>query len=45
MQAKNLEAEVLRLQEELAAAERARRNAESERDEMADEIGLGTSSK
>ena len=42
---KNLEAELLRLQEELSSAERAKRNAESERDEMADEIGSSTSSK
>ena len=42
---KNLEADLLRMQEEVAAAERARRNAENERDEMADEIGSSSSSK
>ncbi|KAK7484698.1 hypothetical protein BaRGS_00024106 [Batillaria attramentaria] len=42
---KNLEAELLRMQEELAAAERGRRNAEAERDELADEIGSSASSK
>uniref|UniRef100_A0A8V5HEI0 Uncharacterized protein n=1 Tax=Melopsittacus undulatus TaxID=13146 RepID=A0A8V5HEI0_MELUD len=35
---KGLEAEILQLQEEFAASERARRHAEQERDELADEI-------
>ncbi|KAK7113791.1 hypothetical protein V1264_013012 [Littorina saxatilis] len=42
---KNLEAELLKLQEDLALAERQRRNAEAERDELADEIGTSASSK
>ncbi|XP_055991907.1 myosin-14 isoform X2 [Sorex fumeus] len=42
---KGLEAEVLRLQEELAAADRARRQALQERDEMADEVASGNLSK
>jgi hypothetical protein len=45
VQVKNLEAELLRLQEDLASAERMRRNAEAERDELADEIGTSASSK
>lgn len=45
MQVKNLEAELLRLQEDLAAAERGRRHAEAERDELADEIGSSASGK
>uniref|UniRef100_A0A096LX70 Myosin, heavy chain 10, non-muscle n=1 Tax=Poecilia formosa TaxID=48698 RepID=A0A096LX70_POEFO len=35
---KNLEAEILQLHEDYAASERARRHAEQERDELADEI-------
>uniref|UniRef100_A0A8C1VHT9 Myosin, heavy chain 10, non-muscle n=1 Tax=Cyprinus carpio TaxID=7962 RepID=A0A8C1VHT9_CYPCA len=35
---KSLEAEILQLQEDLASSERARRHAEQERDELADEI-------
>ncbi|MXQ93029.1 hypothetical protein E5288_WYG017584 [Bos mutus] len=42
---KGLEAEVLRLQEELAASDRARRQAQQERDEMADEVANGSLSK
>ncbi|XP_004619918.2 myosin-14 isoform X2 [Sorex araneus] len=42
---KGLEAEVVRLQEELAAADRARRQALQERDEMADEVASGSLSK
>ncbi|KAL0993002.1 hypothetical protein UPYG_G00102020 [Umbra pygmaea] len=42
---KNLEAEVLQLHEDLAASERARRHAEQERDELADEISNSTSGK
>jgi hypothetical protein len=45
VQVKNLEAELLRLQEDLASVERMRRNAEAERDELADEIGTSASSK
>lgn len=44
-QVKNLEAELMRLQEDLSLAERQRRNAEAERDELADEIGSSASSK
>ena len=44
-QVKNLEAELLRMQEDLSSAERQRRNAEAERDELADEIGSSASSK
>ncbi|XP_006897403.1 PREDICTED: myosin-14 [Elephantulus edwardii] len=40
-----LEAELLRLQEELAASDRARRQAQQERDEMADEMASGNLSK
>uniref|UniRef100_A0A8C3Y6Y7 Myosin heavy chain 10 n=1 Tax=Catharus ustulatus TaxID=91951 RepID=A0A8C3Y6Y7_CATUS len=40
---KSLEAEILQLQEEFAASERARRHAEQERDELADEIPLAGS--
>ncbi|NXM23530.1 MYH9 protein, partial [Oxyruncus cristatus] len=43
---KSMEAEMIQLQEELAAAERAKRQAQQERDELADEIannsGKGT---
>uniref|UniRef100_A0A3Q2YCY8 Myosin, heavy chain 10, non-muscle n=1 Tax=Hippocampus comes TaxID=109280 RepID=A0A3Q2YCY8_HIPCM len=42
---KSLEAEVLQLQEDHAASERARRHAEQERDELADEISNSTSGK
>uniref|UniRef100_A0A452TV67 Myosin heavy chain 14 n=1 Tax=Ursus maritimus TaxID=29073 RepID=A0A452TV67_URSMA len=42
---KALEAEVLRLQEELAASDRARRQIQQERDEMADELANGSLSK
>ena len=35
----------MRLQEDLSLAERQRRNAEAERDELADEIGSSASSK
>ncbi|KAH0629587.1 hypothetical protein JD844_011777 [Phrynosoma platyrhinos] len=42
---KSLEAEILQLQEELAASERARRHAEQERDELADEIANSASGK
>nr|XP_021524271.1 myosin-14 [Aotus nancymaae] len=42
---KGLEAEVLRLQEELAASDRARRQAQQDRDEMADEVANGNLSK
>lgn len=36
---KSLEAEIIQLQEDLSAAERARRTAESERDDLQEEIG------
>uniref|UniRef100_A0A3P8XZN0 Myosin, heavy chain 11b, smooth muscle n=1 Tax=Esox lucius TaxID=8010 RepID=A0A3P8XZN0_ESOLU len=36
--AKTLEADIMQLQEELAAAERARKQAETERDEMSEEL-------
>ncbi|TRY55596.1 hypothetical protein DNTS_021482, partial [Danionella cerebrum] len=42
---KSLEAEVLQLQEDLASSERARRHAEQERDELADEISNSASGK
>ncbi|XP_052768982.1 myosin heavy chain, non-muscle-like isoform X3 [Mya arenaria] len=42
---KNLETDNLKLQEDLAAAERARRNAEAERDELQDEISGNTTGK
>ncbi|EHB05683.1 Myosin-14 [Heterocephalus glaber] len=42
---KGLEADVLRLQEELAASDRARRQAQQDRDEMADELANGSLSK
>lgn len=42
---KNLEAEVIRLQEELSSSERSRRNAEAERDELQDEIASNTTGK
>ncbi|XP_012588970.1 PREDICTED: myosin-14 [Condylura cristata] len=42
---KVLEAEVLRLQEELEASDRARRQALQERDEMADEVANGNLSR
>ena len=42
---KNLEAENFKYQEDLAAAERARRAAESERDELQDEISSNTTGK
>uniref|UniRef100_A0A3B4V627 Myosin, heavy chain 10, non-muscle n=1 Tax=Seriola dumerili TaxID=41447 RepID=A0A3B4V627_SERDU len=42
---KSLEAEILQLQEDHAASERARRHAEQERDELADEISNSVSGK
>ncbi|KAG7266122.1 hypothetical protein CRUP_028124 [Coryphaenoides rupestris] len=42
---KSLEAEVLQLQEDHASSERARRHAEQERDELADEIANSASGK
>ncbi|XP_069463113.1 myosin-10-like isoform X1 [Ambystoma mexicanum] len=42
---KSLEAELLQLQEELAAAERAKRQAQQERDELADALANGASGK
>lgn len=42
---KNLETDNLKLQEDLAAAERARRNAEAERDELQDEMSSNTTGK
>ena len=42
---KNLETDNLKLQEDLAAAERAKRNAEAERDELHDEISSNTTGK
>ncbi|KAM4703591.1 myosin-10-like isoform 2-T2 [Rhinophrynus dorsalis] len=42
---KSLEAELLQLQEELAAAERAKRQAQQERDDLADELANGVSGK
>ncbi len=43
--AKNLEAELAQLHEDLAASERARKNVESERDEFQDEINNSSTSK
>jgi len=40
---KNMEAELIQLQEELSSSERARRAAESERDEYAEEVSNGAS--
>ncbi|XP_060921730.1 myosin-9-like isoform X1 [Labrus mixtus] len=40
---KSMEAEMLQMQEEVAAAERAKRQAQQERDELQDEINNGTS--
>ena len=42
---KSLEADVMKLQEDLQAAERGRRNAESERDELQDELSSNTTGK
>ncbi|MEQ2241357.1 hypothetical protein ILYODFUR_024482 [Ilyodon furcidens] len=42
---KNLEAEILQLHEDYAASERARRHAEQERDELADEISNSAAGK
>ncbi|KAK3091423.1 hypothetical protein FSP39_019778 [Pinctada imbricata] len=42
---KGLEADLLKMQEDLQAAERARRNAEAERDELQDEISSNTTGK
>ncbi|XP_072319669.1 myosin-10-like isoform X1 [Eucyclogobius newberryi] len=42
---KGLEADILQLQEDFAASERARRHAEQERDELADEISNSVSGK
>ncbi|XP_036603324.1 myosin-14 isoform X1 [Trichosurus vulpecula] len=42
---KSLEAELLRLQEELAASDRARRQAQQDRDDMADEAANGNLAK
>ena len=42
---KNLEAELLQLQDDLASSERARKAVESERDELQDTIGSSASSK
>ncbi|XP_030053543.1 myosin-10 isoform X2 [Microcaecilia unicolor] len=42
---KSLEAELLQLQEDLAASERAKRQAQQERDDLADEIANGLSGK
>ncbi|XP_027716701.1 myosin-14 [Vombatus ursinus] len=42
---KGLEAELLRLQEELAASDRARRQAQQDRDDMADEAANGNLTK
>ncbi|KAE8593451.1 hypothetical protein XENTR_v10019141 [Xenopus tropicalis] len=42
---KSLEAELLQLQEDLAAAERAKRQAQQERDDLADELSNGVSGK
>ncbi len=42
---KNLEADNLQLQEDLAASERARKKAEAERDELQDEINNSGASK
>ncbi|XP_064416942.1 myosin-10 isoform X3 [Latimeria chalumnae] len=42
---KSLEAEVLQLQEELAASDRTKRQAQQERDDLADEIANSTSGK
>jgi len=42
---KNLETELLQLQEDLAASERNRKALQSERDELSDELASGGSSK
>ncbi|XP_053308553.1 myosin-10-like isoform X2 [Spea bombifrons] len=42
---KSLEAELLQLHEDLAAAERAKRQAQQERDDLADELANGVSGK
>ena len=42
---KNLEAELMQLQEDLAISERARKAVESERDELQDEVGNSSTSK
>ncbi|KAG7214533.1 hypothetical protein INR49_023048 [Caranx melampygus] len=43
--AKSLEAELMQLQEELAAAERGKKQAEAERDELSDELASNSSGK
>ncbi|NWR96372.1 MYH11 protein, partial [Motacilla alba] len=43
--AKSLEAELLQLQEDLAAAERARKQADQEKDEMAEELASAASGR
>ena len=42
---KTLEAELLQLQEDLASSERARKAIQGERDELADELSNGGSTK
>lgn len=42
---KNMETDLVQLQEDLAASERARRAAESERDELAEELGTSSSGR
>lgn len=42
---KSLEAELLQTHEDLAASERARKLAEGERDELAEELSTGSSGK
>lgn len=42
---KTLEADLLQLQEDLAASERARKALQAERDELADEMSSGGSAK
>ncbi len=42
---KNLEADLMQLQEDLASSERARKQLEGERDELQDEINNSANSK
>ena len=44
-QAKNLEADVIALQEDLSASEKARKNAENERDELQEELNSNSSGR
>ena len=44
-QAKGLEADLVGLQEDLASSERARKNAENERDELQEELNSNSSGR